>query len=163
VEDDRKQSPSSEQGSFNRESIKPDQNIQIILKDIEDTMKDSIKPKTLEHLNGYQRREILGHFEKSQELQIKSYNERGEILLRIYPIGKLKRLAEQKTQEVLMKGKAEILPPMGSFERFIIHDYLKEREGIRTESFGESGKDRHVEISSLFGRNLKKVKKRRLT
>jgi spoIIIJ-associated protein len=79
--------------------------------------------------------------------------------MKVYPVGKLRRFAEQKAQEVLMKGESEILPPMGSFERFVIHDYLKNRDGVRTESFGE-GKDRHVEIFPLFGRNPKKVKRK---
>ena len=163
MDEDIEQYPSSKREFFNKKPAKPEQDVQEIIRHIEDTLKDSIKSMTLDSLTGFQGKEISRHFENSQEYKIKSYHERGKVLFRIYPIGKLKRLAEQKTQEVLMKGKAEKLPSMGSFERFVIHDYLKEREGIKTESFGQTSSNRHIEISPLFGRNLKKVKKRRLT
>ena len=41
----------------------------------------------------------------------------------------------------------------------LVHDYLKDRDGIKTESYGE-GKDRHIEIQPLFGRSPKKSKRR---
>jgi predicted RNA-binding protein Jag len=49
---------------------------------------------------------------------------------------------------------------MGSYERFVIHDYLKDRDGVYTESEGEEGKNRHVVIHPHFGRMLKKAKRR---
>lgn len=125
-----------------------------------DSFQDSIEPAILRGLNGFQRKQIHKHFEKSEEYKVKIYREREDTILKVYPIGKLKRLAEQKTQEVLMQGQPEVLPPMGSFERFVIHDYLKGREGVRTESFGEAGKDRHIEIVPVFGRNPKKAKRK---
>ena len=158
-----KPNPSTSRSFFKRKSKKIDESIRKIILDVEDKLQDSIQPITLNDLETSQGWEITRHFEKSQEYKVKNYREKDTTVFRIYPIGKLKRLAEQKTQEVLMKGKSEVLPPMGSFERFVIHDYLKEREGIRTESFGEKGKDRHIEISPLFGRGLKKAIKRRLT
>ena len=127
---------------------------------VEELLLDSLAPATIEHMNAFQRKQIHRHFEKSQEYQVKSYSSEGNITLRIFPVGNLKRLAEQKMQEVLMHGRPEELPSMGSYERFVIHDYLKEREGVCTESVGEKGKDRRIEIRPVFGRSLKKVKKR---
>ena len=77
----------------------------------------------------------------------------------MYPVGELQRMAETKVQEVLMTGESRSLPSMGSYERFIIHEYMKNRSGIRTESFGE-GDDRHVELFPVFGRVPKKAKRR---
>lgn len=116
----------------------------------------------VEGLNGFQRKQLYEYFEKFKEYKVKSYRETDSTIVKIYPVGKLKRFAEQKMQEVLMKGKSEILPPMGAFERFIIHDYLKEREGVKTESKGEPGKDRRIEILPVFGRGLKKAKPKRM-
>lgn len=68
-------------------------------------------------------------------------------------------MTETKVQEVLMSGEAVSLPPMDSFERFIIHEYMKNRGGVRTESTGE-GEERHVVIFPIFGRTPKKAKRR---
>ena len=103
---------------------------------------------------------IHRHFEKTQEYKSKTYRENdNDYIMKIFPVGQLRRFAEQKAQEVLMKGESEVLPPMGAFERFVIHEYLKDRSGIRTESFGE-GAERHIEITPVFGRALKKAKRR---
>ncbi|MBN2415796.1 hypothetical protein JXO52_08130 [bacterium] len=123
---------------------------------------DSLLPFTFDGLNGYERKKVHEHFENDTEYRVKTYREDDQIILKVYPVGSLKRLAEQKTQEVLMKGQAEELPPMGSFERFVIHDYLKERHGVRTESTGQRGEDRRIVIMPLFGRRPRKVKGRRL-
>ena len=143
-----------------KKRAKIDETLQEKITQVEKTLQGSLKYETIRGLNKHQKRDFLQHFDKTEEYKVKVYHDKEEIILRIYPVGNLKRLAEQKTQEVLMKGKPESLPPMGSYERFVIHDYLKDREGIRTESFGEEGVDRHVEIHPLFGRNLKKVKRR---
>lgn len=127
---------------------------------VEQSFSDSMEPMLIREMNAFQRKQLYRYFEKTDEFQIKSYKENSEVILRVYPVGKLKRLAEEKMQLVLMNGKPEPLPPMGSFERFIIHSYLKDREGVRTESMGEKGKDRHIEIQPLFGRSPKKAKRR---
>lgn len=114
---------------------------------------------SLSGLNAFQRKMIHKHFERTQEYKSKTYREDEDYILKVFPVGQLRRFAEQKAQEVLMKGEKEALPPMGSFERFVIHEYLKDRSGVRTESFGE-GSDRHIEISPIFGRALKKAKRR---
>lgn len=136
-----------------------DEKVKLSISQAEEFLKDSLKPATLLGLNRYQTKEIQRYFEKNQEYKTKTYRKDDGVVLKVFPVGMLKRLTEQKTQEVLMKGKSEVLPPMGAFERFIVHDYLKDREGVRTESFGE-GKERHVEIHPLFGRNPKKAKRK---
>lgn len=146
--------------SNTRPSRKPDHDdVKKAIANAEELLHDSIEPAVIRGLDGYQRKQVQSHFEKNQEYQVKSYKEKEETILKVYPVGFIRRLTEQKAQEVLMKGKPEVLPPMGSFERFIVHDYLKDREGVRTESRGE-GRDRHVEIQPLFGRNPKKAKRK---
>lgn len=121
---------------------------------------DTLEAYIIRGFNGFQRKCIHEHFERTREYRVKSYRENGDCVLKIYPVGKLRRLAEQNAQVVLMTGRPVNLPPMGAFERFVIHEYLKDREGIKTTSFGENGVDRHVEIHPLFGRNLKKARRR---
>jgi hypothetical protein len=126
---------------------------------LEGELQNSLKPVEVRNFNGFQRKQIYRYFERSQEYKIKTYKEDSDVIIKIYPAGGLQRFAEQKAQEVLMKREPEILLPMGSFERFIIHDYLKDREGIKTESFGK-GKERHIEIHPIFGRSPRRSKKR---
>jgi predicted RNA-binding protein Jag len=120
----------------------------------------SLDPFPVEGLNPFQRKWIHRHFESTQEYKVRTVrDDKNEITLIIYPVGHLQRIAETMLQEVLMTGEPRILPPMGSYERFIVHEYMKNRGGVRTESFGE-GDDRHVEIFQIFGRTPKKVKRR---
>lgn len=119
----------------------------------------NLESHEIQGLNAFQRKQVHQHFEKTNEYKAKTYRKDDDYVLRVFPVGQLRRFAEQKAQEVLMKGEGETLPPMGAFERFVIHDYLKERGGIRTESFGE-GAERHIEISPIFGRAPKKAKRR---
>jgi hypothetical protein len=114
---------------------------------------------TLKGLNPLQRKNVQHHFMRTPEYLVKTYREEDSYFLKIYPTGQLRRFAEQKAQEVLMKGECEELPHMGAFERFIIHDYLKDRDGIHTESQGE-GDERHIVISPIFGRTLKKARRK---
>ena len=158
MEQERKKNPEDRKRNFVK---KPrfDEKAQETIQHIERSLQDSIESVMVQDLNSFQRKLIHDHFEKSQEYKIKTYRENDNVTMKVYPVGKLRRLAELKAQEVLMKGETEVLPPMGSFERFVIHDYLKDRDGVRTESFGE-GRERHIEINPLFGRSPKKIKKR---
>ena len=152
-----------EKGNKRREfhkSTKPDVKVQEVIVFVEERLRESIKPVVLKELNSFQRKQIHQYFEKTHENKIKSYKENDSVFLRVYPVGQLKRVAEQKTQEVLMMGKPESLPQMGSFSRFVIHEYLKDRNCITTQSIGEEGKDRHIVIYPLFGRELKKTKRK---
>ena len=139
---------------------KTDEEVKKAIFTVENAFENSLEPVLIREMNPFQRKQIYRHFEKTDEYQIKSYREGEEVTLRVYPVGRLKRLAEEKMQIVLMNGMPEALPAMGSFERFVIHSYLKDREGVRTESVGERGNDRHIEIQPLFGRALKKAKRR---
>ena len=124
-----------------------DNDVKELIDQAERHLIDSLTYYAIPGLNPFQRKQVYRYFERTQEYAVKAYREEEKVTLRVYPVGALKRLAEQKTQECLMNGQAEALPPMGSFERFVIHDYLKLREGIKTESSGENGKDRHIIIS----------------
>lgn len=145
---------------WGRKQPKIDEAVEKEILRVQEVLKESIDPVRLSDFNGFQRKQIYRHFEKTQEYEVKSYKNDEDVTLKVYPIGNLKRLAEQKIQEVLMHGKPETLPPMGSYERFVIHNYLKEREGVTTESVGERGKDRRIEIRPVFGRTLRRAKKR---
>lgn len=146
-------------GKWLRKKPKLDNEVQQSIQHVEETLKDSIEPAVIRGFDEFQRKQIEEYFERSQEYKVKIYRETDDVIMKVYPVSAIKRLTEQKTQEVLMRGVPEVLPPMGSFQRFIIHDYLKDWEGVRTESFGE-GKDRHIEIQPLFGRNRKKAKRK---
>lgn len=147
--------------STSRERNEIENDVLLIIKDTEKTLLDSLNPAVIKDLNPFKRKQVYRYFEKKDsEYAIKTYKEGENIIIKIYPVGKLRRLAEQKTQEVLMKGSEEELPPMDAYERFIIHDYLKERNGICTASIGVSGKDRRVKIVPVYGRPLRKARKR---
>ncbi len=146
--------------NLNSEKEKRTINIEKMIRDIEQHFGNGFRPYVLRDLKRFQIRKIKNQLEKNEEYKIKEYRDELTSVVKIFPVGKLRRLAEQKAQEVIMKGTSEALPPMGAFERFIIHDYLKDREGIKTESFGIQGKDRHVEIQPVFGRTLKKSRRR---
>jgi len=80
--------------------------------------------------------------------------------LRLYPVANLRRHAEKKAEEATKTGQKVVLPPMSSYERFVIHEALKGNEAIKTHSDGE-GEERHVVLEpELFGRGLKKIIKK---
>jgi predicted RNA-binding protein Jag len=158
---DRKSSSKNRKAQLTKKRKPPlDETVRVVLDRIQSELQESFGPSRVEGLNGFQRKQIHHFFGKTNEYNVKTHKENENWVLKVYPIGKLRRIAEQKTQEVLMEGKEHSLPPMGSYQRFIIHDYLKERDGIRTESKGSEGKDRHVVIYPVFGRSLKKAKRR---
>lgn len=136
------------------------ENIDQLVNTIQKELTDSIHPYVLQDLNFHGVQQVKKKLSINQEYKIKTYKHGKEITVKVFPIGNLKRLAEQKAQEVLMKSEKIKLPHMGAFERFIIHDYLKSRNGIKTKSVGKEGKDRHIQIYPLFGRKLKKAKKK---
>ncbi|OVE79586.1 hypothetical protein BVY01_02130 [bacterium I07] len=140
-------------------AVSLDDTVKEAIEQAQDFMTENMKPAQIKDLNSFQRKQLRSYYERLGEFEVRSYKDDEEVIIRVYPVGMLKRLAEQKMQEVLMNGKLEPLPPMSSFERFIIHDYLKERDGIRTESSGE-GTERHIIIHPLFGRQPRKAKRR---
>ncbi|MBN1781285.1 hypothetical protein JW948_09190 [bacterium] len=147
-------------GQF-RPSRRPpvDEKVRQAINEAETALAGNLSSYAIRGLNPFQRKMVHRHFERTQEYKVKTYRDSEDYILRVYPMGQIRRFAEQKAQEVLMNGENVILPPMGAFERFIVHDYLKDRDGISTESYGE-GNERHIEIAPLFGRTLKKAKRR---
>jgi hypothetical protein len=126
---------------------------------VESFVFEGYEPVIITGLNSFQSKQAQRILEKAKEYQIKGYREDEQMILKVYPVGRLRRLAEQTAQEVMLKGDAVELPPMGSFQRFVIHDYFKDRQGVRTESFGE-GDERRIRIQPQYGRVPKKIKKR---
>lgn len=153
----KKKSDNLQKSSDNNKS---NQEIDTLIDTIKDELNDSIKPYILINLNPYQIKQIRKKLSLDNEYIIKMYTRDKETTLKVFPVGNLTRLAEQKAQEVIMNGKTISLPHMGAFERFVIHDYLKNRNDIKTKSYGREGKDRHIKILPLFGRKLKKAKKK---
>jgi hypothetical protein len=121
---------------------------------------DSVEPYPISGFNPFQRKQVHRHFERTAEFKVRAFrDERGETVLSVVPVGKLQRMAETLVQEVLLSGESRSMPPMDSFERFIVHEYLKSRGGVRSESQGENA-GRHVDVIPLFGRVPKKAKRR---
>jgi len=158
--DDERERPKPRYRS--REPRQSDEQVDKAIADVQAALYDKLEPAIITSLNGFQRKQVYRFFEKTCEFKVKAVRENDDYILKVYPLGQLRRIAEQKTQLVLMNGKPESLPPMDSYERFLIHDYLKDRDGVKTESSGVIDKDRHVEIHPIFGRTKKKKKKRRL-
>ena len=123
-------------------------------------LRASVEPYNIRELNAFERKRIHSFFDNKPDFKTKTYRENENYILRIYPIGNLKNFVEGKAQEALETGSNVSLPPMTSYERFIVHDHLKDWEGIETSSIGENG-ERHIELrTKKFGRTLKKIMKK---
>jgi spoIIIJ-associated protein len=61
---------------------------------------------------------------------------------------RLEKLARARAEEVLQSGKPLELQPMGSRERWVVHNALKGMKGLRTESVGQ-GRDKRVKIAPV--------------
>jgi len=150
---------STRNGRYRQQHYKIGKIDQIII-DIQRNLRDSWKPMNIESLTAYERKRIHTFFDNKSDYKTKTYREGDKFIFRVYPLKNLKKLAEEKAKEALATGNTVALPPMGNYERFIIHDHLKDWEGIETSSFGEN-KERHVEITpKKFGRTLKKIIKK---
>lgn len=131
-----------------------------IIIDIQRELKDSWKPMNINSLTAYERKRIHTFFDNKPDFKTKTYRDNDNFIFRVYPLTNLKQFAEKKAKEALSSNTNVALPPMGNYERFIIHDHLKDLKGIETASFGES-KERHIEISPRrFGRTLKRIIKK---
>jgi predicted RNA-binding protein Jag len=123
-------------------------------------LENSIEPVSLFQLNSFERKLIHRHFDHNPAIVTKTYRQGDEFELRVYPISNLKKYAAEKAEEAVRTGQTIVLPHMGDYERFIIHDSLKDKEKIKSVSYGEGG-DRHIEIEpDIFGRKLKKIIKK---
>ncbi len=137
-----------------------DRNIRQLIKNLEEKLQDSIKPEIVNGLNSFERRLVHRHFDHNKDIQTRTYRRAGNFTLYVYPVGNLEKFAREKAQEAFESGSDIDLPPMGSYERYIVHSALKDMDGIETVSVGE-GSERHVQImSKKFGRGLKKIVKK---
>lgn len=134
--------------------------IQKILSEIQHDLNNSIEPITLSKLNSFERKLVHRHFDHNPDVVTKTYRNGEDFELKIYPVGNLRKFAQEKAEEAKQSRKKVALPHMCSYERFVIHDTLKEMDSIKAESFGE-GEERHIEISpEAFGRGLKRIIKK---
>ncbi len=131
-----------------------------ILIDIQKNLQDSIEPVSLENLTAYERKRIHSFFDDKPEFKTKTYRDSDQFVLKIFPVGNLKKFADEKLKLVLETGQSVYLENLGNYERFVIHDHLKSTEGIETTSTGEDD-NRILEIKQkAFGRALKKIIKK---
>jgi predicted RNA-binding protein Jag len=138
----------------------PSTNIKKLIGDLESKLEKSIAPEALKNLNSFERKLIHRHFDHNSLFETRTYREGDSFKLYIYPVENIKQFARNKAQEAMDSGREVALPPMGSYERYIVHSSLQDMTGIETESFGE-GAERHVQITSKrFGRGLKRIAKK---
>jgi predicted RNA-binding protein Jag len=131
-----------------------------ILIDIQRKLRDSLEPYTVEDLNSFERKRIHSFFDNKEDFETRTYRHEGQYLLKVIPVGNLKHLARESADKVLETGKPAILPYVGNYERYVIHNYLKDFEGIETKSVGEE-LERRLEIKpKRFGRSLKRIIKK---
>ncbi len=151
------------QGRANRQRPRrreEDEKIQRLIRNINDLLADTNQAICLEDLSAYERKRIHQYFDNKDDFETKTYRNGEDYLLWVFPIAKLRQLAEEKAREALELGEEVDLPPMSNYERFIIHDTLKSWDSVETASFGE-GEERHVRITPVrFGRKLKRMVKK---
>ncbi|HNS72337.1 MAG TPA: R3H domain-containing nucleic acid-binding protein [bacterium] len=135
--------------------------VQQLIRQAEDDLVDSLTPVNLLQLDTNERRQVHRHFDRSLEYATKTYKlAENEFELRVYPVGNLRRLAEKSAAQAIQTGKKVALPPMSSYERFVVHEALKANGSVKSASYGE-GAERHVEVEpDLYGRSLKKMIKK---
>jgi len=131
-----------------------------LLQEAEQALTDSINAVHLDDLSAFERKRVHEFFEHKLDFETKTYRDGEKHVLWVFPVGNLKKYAEAKANEALESGEAVALPPMSNYERFIIHDALKDLESVETTSEGESA-ERHVVITpAKFGRRLKSIAKK---
>ena len=74
-----------------------------ILIDIQKRLRDSIEPVSIENLNGFERKRIHSFFDGREDFETKSYRRDGQIVLKVFPVGNLKKFAREKAAEVLAR------------------------------------------------------------
>jgi hypothetical protein len=148
------------QGSFER--TEDEDRINALIHDAEQKLAEAIHPLQLPNLNSFERKQVHQHFERRQpDFETKTYRGDGEVhVLWVFPISNLKKFVQEKANEALATDSEVTLPPMSSYERFVVHNVMKEMEGVEAVSIGE-GAERHIEIHpKKFGRGLKKIMKK---
>jgi predicted RNA-binding protein Jag len=136
---------------------RPDDKMINLIEKIQKDLADSLEPVTLTALNGFERKQIHRFFDNKKDFVTKTYRHGEDFELYVYPVGNLRRYAEQKADEAIKTGKKLVLPHLNNYQRFVIHEALKTNDAIKSLSQGE-GEDRHIEIEPvIFGRGLKRI------
>ncbi|MCG3120125.1 MAG: hypothetical protein ALAOOOJD_02750 [bacterium] len=151
--------PSGE-GSFER--TEDDPRITALIHETEQKLTDSTQPVALPNLNAFERKQVHRYFDRLKPaFETKTYRGDDEVhVLWVFPVANLKKFAEAQAKQAVDTDNAVALPPMGSYERFIVHNVLKEIDSIESYSEGE-GAERHICIQpKKFGRGLKKIIKK---
>lgn len=140
-----------------REPLQDNHNIRGMIGEIEEKLQDAISPESISGLNSFERKLIHRHFDHNKDFETRTYRNGDQYTLSVYPVGNIERYAREKAEESISTGSTVELPPMGSYERFIIHNCLQDVSGVETTSADE-GRDRHVQIvCKRFGRGLKRI------
>lgn len=163
MNEQRRRRPDSRRGRGPRRPRREEEdtrNIRGMISEIEGKLVDSIVPESLTGLNSFERKLIHRHFDHNKDFQTRTYRNGDDFKLLVYPVGNLERFAREKAEESLQSGETINLPAMGSYERYLVHNSLKDFSGVETSSQGE-GNERHIQITSKrFGRGLKKIVKK---
>jgi predicted RNA-binding protein Jag len=131
-----------------------------ILIDVQRNLRDSLEPFSLEHLNSFERKKIHSFFDAKADFETKTYRRNEEYILKVFPVGNLKREAKEKAEHVLKTGEVYTFPFLPGYERYVIHNYLQIFDGVETKSIGEDN-ERRLEIRPIrFGRTLKRIIKK---
>jgi len=129
-----------------------------LIKKINGELSNSIEPISIPELNAFERKLIHRHFDHNPDIVTKTYRLNDEDYeLRVYPIGNLKKWAQEQAEQAVNNREKITLPHMSNYERFVVHDALKEITTVKTESHGD-GDERHIVIEpDVFGRGLKRM------
>jgi predicted RNA-binding protein Jag len=153
---ERKQRPSYRQ----RGKTPSNGKIQRLLYKINSELGDSIEPISLTRLNAFERKLVHRHFDHNPNVVTKTYRHDDVYELMVFPVGNLRKYALAKANEAIATGDKVVLPKMSNYERFVVHEALKDLAEVKSNSYGE-GEDRHIElVPEVFGRGLKRIIKK---
>jgi len=160
--DDRRPGRYRPSGSGGFERTEDDPRITELIRETEEKLRESIQPAQLPDLNAVERKQIHRHFElRKPAFETKTYRGNGEEqVLWVFPVANLTKWAEEQAKRAVETDTDIALPPMSSYERFLVHNVLKTIDSIESSSEGE-GEARHIRIQpKKFGRGLKKIIKK---
>ncbi|KAA3611006.1 MAG: hypothetical protein DWQ05_21185 [Calditrichaeota bacterium] len=144
-------------GQQRNRNSQDDEKIQKTIRNAQNMLEDSIDAVCLEELNAYERMRVHQFFDNKADFETKTYRNGEDHLLWIFPVGNIREYAIEKARECTKSGEEFELHPMSNYERFIVHDVLKDDESVETTSVGE-GDERFVKIVPVrFGRKIRKI------
>ena len=134
-----------------------DGKIRRLLQKIDEELGNSIEPISLTRLNAFERKLIHRHYDHNAGVVTKTYKHGDIFELLVIPVGNLRKYAVEKADEAIKTGERIILPKMSNYERFVVHEALKDYSDVKAISYGE-GDDRHIELEpEVFGRGLRRI------